>query len=154
MKKLLNNNNTKVSILWGETPQIGDVASTYTFATQGELNAFLLGINETEGWMGYAVVEEGYVHGSDPVTDEPEYEWHIIRWPTRDGHPCGESDTWPWTGGTTKEHVFEVFKQTMTPDDPQADFEITDEKTFDDEDEAWEYLRSCDPERIHHVQQG
>tara|TARA_X000001036_G_scaffold414509_1_gene429791 strand:- start:1623 stop:1838 length:216 start_codon:yes stop_codon:yes gene_type:complete len=52
----------KISILWGEEPEIGQKAITYTFNTQAELNAFNLGISEMDGWMGFDdTVEEGYV---------------------------------------------------------------------------------------------
>ena len=52
----------KISILWGEWPQDGDKAETYKFKTQGELDAFMLGVDESSGWQNYDIVNEGYVH--------------------------------------------------------------------------------------------
>lgn len=55
----------KITILWGEAPEPGTEATTYTFATQAELDAFLLGVSEMDGWAGWREVPEGYVHGDD-----------------------------------------------------------------------------------------
>lgn len=55
----------KVSILWGEAPEPGAQATTYEFATQGELDAFLKGVAEMDGWAGWSEVPEGYVHKAD-----------------------------------------------------------------------------------------
>ena len=53
----------KISILWGKEPEVGQQAITYTFNTQAELNAFNLGISESDGWLGLDdTVEEGHVH--------------------------------------------------------------------------------------------
>lgn len=55
----------KVSILWGEDLlEIGDVAETYTFATEPELKAFMQAVRVVDGYFGcpYQIVEEGYVH--------------------------------------------------------------------------------------------
>jgi len=52
----------KVTILWGENPDIGDEGVTYEFNTLAEANAFRLGIEEMCGWLGYAEVDEDYVH--------------------------------------------------------------------------------------------
>lgn len=52
-----------VAIEWGseswraqddEAPE----AITYTFGTKAELDAFMLGVAEAEGWMGYKVTED------------------------------------------------------------------------------------------------
>jgi hypothetical protein len=51
----------KLTILWGDAPEPGTVATTYTFNTQAELNAFVLGVTEGEGWGDWEEVEEGYV---------------------------------------------------------------------------------------------
>lgn len=51
----------KISILWGQSHEIGDQAKTYTFDTQAELDAFLKGIEESDGWMGHEFVKEGFV---------------------------------------------------------------------------------------------
>lgn len=51
----------KISILWGEVPETGDSAKTYEFATQAELDAFKLGVEEACGWMNWAEAPEGYV---------------------------------------------------------------------------------------------
>jgi len=58
----------KVSILWGWSHENGDKAVTYKFKTQGELDAFWLGVAEMDGWLGYEEVEEGYVY--DEATDD------------------------------------------------------------------------------------
>lgn len=55
----------KITILWGAAPEPGATPTTYEFATQGELEAFLKGVSEMDGWEGWAEVEEGYVHGAD-----------------------------------------------------------------------------------------
>lgn len=57
----------KITILWGQCPQDGDKAVTYKFKTKGELDAFMLGVDEMDGWMGYDIVDEGYVHKEEEV---------------------------------------------------------------------------------------
>ena len=53
----------KISILWGECPEDGQKAVTYSFDTKAELDAFELGMTEMEGWLGYdADVPEGFVY--------------------------------------------------------------------------------------------
>ena len=53
----------KISILWGQTPDDGQEAVTYSFNTQEELNAFTLGVDEMDGWLGYDdTVNEGHVY--------------------------------------------------------------------------------------------
>ena len=52
----------KISILWGESPNHGQESITYKFNTQSELDAFLLGIAEMDGWRGWQEVEEGHIH--------------------------------------------------------------------------------------------
>jgi len=53
----------KISILWGECPEDGQEAVTYSFDTKAELDAFELGMTEMEGWLGYdADVPEGFVY--------------------------------------------------------------------------------------------
>lgn len=52
----------KVSILWGKTPEVGDKAVKYDFDTQAELDAFMLGVNEADGWAAFKEVDEGYVY--------------------------------------------------------------------------------------------
>ena len=52
----------KVTILWGESPEDGQEAITYKFKTEAEANAFRLGIDEMEGWLGYEEVSEGYIY--------------------------------------------------------------------------------------------
>ncbi len=56
------NNCKKISILWGSWPEEGQKADTYTFKTHGELTAFVLGVEEGNGWNDYSVVKEGYVY--------------------------------------------------------------------------------------------
>jgi hypothetical protein len=50
-----------VTILWGECPEPGDKAKTYTFDTQAELDAFMLGVEEMDGWCGWREADPGYV---------------------------------------------------------------------------------------------
>ena len=80
------------------------------------------------------------------------YTWNILRWSE---NPNWEenaiADTPPWDSETTNAHVFEVFKQTETPDDPQADFKITGEKMFSSEEKAWEYLREMEGTKTYRV---
>jgi hypothetical protein len=69
----------KITILWGEAPEAGDTAKTYEFPTQVELDAFLQGVDATEGWMGWHKVKEGYVvpeegFDGDPAVDDDEEE--------------------------------------------------------------------------------
>ena len=71
----------KVSILWGWGHHDGDKAVTYKFKTQGELDAFWLGVEQMDGHLGWEVVEEGYVYdeatngglGGHRVDREDEY---------------------------------------------------------------------------------
>lgn len=62
MKQMEKQMEKKITILWGETPEDGQKAITYKFVTTAELSAFILGIEEMDGWMGYEEVAEGYVH--------------------------------------------------------------------------------------------
>jgi hypothetical protein len=55
----------KTTILWGETPEDGQKAITYTFKTKAELEAFKFGVSEMDGWLGWDEVEEGYVFRFD-----------------------------------------------------------------------------------------
>ena len=45
-----------ISILWGAWPR--QKADTYTFETWYELDAFMLGLEEGNGWQEYAIVKE------------------------------------------------------------------------------------------------
>ena len=65
----------KVRIKWGIAPELGDTTLTdYAFATQAELDAFMQGIDEMDGWSGYTVLdgdEEADEAGSDDAeTDD------------------------------------------------------------------------------------
>jgi len=44
----------KVKVLWGfdENPQV------YSFKTQAEADAFLFGVDESNGWLSYEVEED------------------------------------------------------------------------------------------------
>tara|TARA_R110002050_G_scaffold68771_2_gene149019 strand:+ start:585 stop:788 length:204 start_codon:yes stop_codon:yes gene_type:complete len=55
----------KITILWGETPEDGQKAKTYTFKTKAELEAFKFGVSEMNGWYDWEEVEEGYVFKYD-----------------------------------------------------------------------------------------
>ena len=52
----------KITILWGESPEDGQEAVTYRFATAAELKAFCLGVDAMDGYFGYEEVEEGFVY--------------------------------------------------------------------------------------------
>ena len=55
-----------ITIQWGTVASREDnPPKTYEFNTQAELDAFLLGIDEMDGWMEYEVVED-----ADPNNDE------------------------------------------------------------------------------------
>ena len=45
-------------IEWGseQTKEENDCAELYQFATEGEMDAFLEGVDEASGWMDYEVV--------------------------------------------------------------------------------------------------
>ena len=44
----------KITILWGTDKE---EKQTYTFENQHDLNTFLHGVNEANGWLDYEVVE-------------------------------------------------------------------------------------------------
>ena len=48
----------KISILWGEAPEDDAKPKTYSFKTKSELDAFILGINEMDGWQGWEIVSQ------------------------------------------------------------------------------------------------
>ena len=50
-----------ITIMWGESPEADQDPVTYTFGSQAELDAFLKGIEEMDGWAGWHVIEEGTV---------------------------------------------------------------------------------------------
>ena len=45
----------KITILWGTDKE---EKQTYTFENQHDLNTFLHGVNEANGWLDYETVEE------------------------------------------------------------------------------------------------
>lgn len=45
-----------ISIKWGDYLDEESPEETYSFATQAELDAFMLGVAEAEGWMGYTIL--------------------------------------------------------------------------------------------------
>lgn len=47
----------KVQILWGEHPEDDYPICEYRFATEAELEAFVVGAEAAEGWMGYTVID-------------------------------------------------------------------------------------------------
>ena len=60
-----------ITIQWGTVASREDNSpKTYEFNTQAELDSFMLGIDEMDGWMEYAVVCED----ADPNNDEFECE--------------------------------------------------------------------------------
>lgn len=46
-----------ITILWGSLPDPDREPVTYDFESAAELAAFRRGIDEMDGWMGYAIVE-------------------------------------------------------------------------------------------------
>ena len=47
----------KIGIVWGEYPSNSEYQlQEYSFNTQAELDAFLLGAYESNGWFGYNVI--------------------------------------------------------------------------------------------------
>lgn len=47
----------KITIRWGMNSS-KQKPTTYEFATQAELTAFMLGVEECHGWREYEVIEE------------------------------------------------------------------------------------------------
>ncbi len=47
-----------VKIIWGITSLPDSKASTYHFDTEKEMDAFLFGVDEANGWLEYQLVEE------------------------------------------------------------------------------------------------
>lgn len=50
-----------ITIMWGSCPEEGDTPKTYTFDTDAELEAFLQGVEEMDGWGAWREIEEGHV---------------------------------------------------------------------------------------------
>ena len=48
----------KVKITWGVTSLGDDQTKTYEFDTEKELDAFLYGVDEANGWLEYEIIEE------------------------------------------------------------------------------------------------
>lgn len=46
----------KAYIIWGEVPEHGAEPVEYEFASEAEVNAFLLGVDEASGWLDYVDV--------------------------------------------------------------------------------------------------
>lgn len=44
--------------MWGESPEPDATPKTYSFNTIPERDAFILGIEEMDGWQGYDVLEQ------------------------------------------------------------------------------------------------
>lgn len=58
-----------VHVGWAESPEDGQESSEYTFDTQVERDAFLLGINEASGWAGWEVLDKRSFY------DDEQGEW-------------------------------------------------------------------------------
>jgi hypothetical protein len=53
-------------IMWGESPEDGQKAATYLFNTGAERDAFIRGVNEMDGWLGWEEVDSAdVVHRSE-----------------------------------------------------------------------------------------
>lgn len=48
-----------IKIKWGENPDPDDEPVRYQFNTKAELDAFMHGIEETQGWFGYDIEARG-----------------------------------------------------------------------------------------------
>lgn len=48
----------KVKINWGSTSFGDEQMKTYDFDTEKEMDAFLFGVDESNGWLSYDIVEE------------------------------------------------------------------------------------------------
>jgi len=47
-----------ITILWGENPEPDAVPEKYSFNTLAERDAFILGIEQCDGWQGYEVINQ------------------------------------------------------------------------------------------------
>tara|TARA_Y100001937_G_C7006022_1_gene278724 strand:- start:29 stop:220 length:192 start_codon:yes stop_codon:yes gene_type:complete len=61
----------KITMIWGteavkgiEKPEDGHTRKTYTFNTEAEKKAFLLGVSECDGWDDYTTADELEYWGS------------------------------------------------------------------------------------------
>lgn len=52
----------QVTVVWGESRDEETRPNTYSFETEAEVHAFLLGVAEMDGWAGYEVVDDGAVY--------------------------------------------------------------------------------------------
>jgi hypothetical protein len=46
-----------LKIIWGEAPEQATTPEVYEFNTYAEREAFLWGVEEMNGWLGYEIVE-------------------------------------------------------------------------------------------------
>ena len=69
LEDVLEQIKPSVTIAWGERNlQNDNPIRTFRFNTEKELDAFLQGVNECDGWWDYATIGEGYMF-------ETEEEW-------------------------------------------------------------------------------
>jgi hypothetical protein len=47
-----------LKIIWGEAPEQATTPEVYEFNTYAELEAFLWGVEEMDGWLGCQIVEK------------------------------------------------------------------------------------------------
>ena len=59
-----------ITLLWAEKPDPGDEATTYTFATEAEYKAFMLGVEAATGWINVRQVPEGFIVPDGGWTDD------------------------------------------------------------------------------------
>ena len=59
----------KVTIVWGSDR---DITKTYVFENETQKAFFMKGVNEAEGWLQYAEVEQGHETISYEQTSEPK----------------------------------------------------------------------------------
>ncbi len=66
----------EITLLWGENPEEEDEAKTYTFATQAEIDAFMLGVEEANGWINVREAPKGYV--VPPEAEQTDEDQEIL----------------------------------------------------------------------------
>lgn len=61
-----------VWILWGVLREDGDLPVLYEFATEAERAAFLKGVEEADGWLGYEIRQSGDAYKADTFEEGDE----------------------------------------------------------------------------------
>jgi hypothetical protein len=73
--------DNRVRIMWGSHPENRSDFIEYEFDTLAELNAFLLGVDESIGWLDYEQIDPNadgtwpdFETGNDSAGDDPRIE--------------------------------------------------------------------------------